>query len=100
MAHEKPTKERERRIAIVQHTKEKIVVKEGKKKKRAAQAIAKTILTFNKEEVDKLKGNASRDHMRAFKKAGAPNLQNVKAKTLVADEGKWTLPPEHAVPKP
>ena len=38
--------------------------------------------------------------MRAFKKAGAPALQNVKAKTLVADEGKWTLSPEHAVPKP
>ena len=47
--------------------------------------------------------------MRAFKKAGAPNLQNVKAKTLVADikyaikeaidlfnEEKWTLPPEYA----
>ena len=119
MAHEKPTKERERKIAIVQHTKEKIVVKEGKKKKCAAQAIqladcvAKVTLTFDKEEVDKLKGNALRDHMQAFKKAGAPNLQNVKAKTLVADirnvikeaidlfeEGKWTLPPEYAVPKP
>ena len=115
MAREKPTKEREKKITIVQHTKEKIVVKEGKKKKRAAQAIqlAKVTLTFNKEEVDKLKGNALRDHMRAFKKAGAPNLQNVKAKTLVADiknvikeaidlfeEGNWTLPPEYAVPKP
>ena len=32
LACEKPTKERERRIAIVQHTKEKIVVKEGKKR--------------------------------------------------------------------
>jgi hypothetical protein len=50
--------------------------------------------------------------MRDFKKAGAPNLQNVKAKTLVADirnsikeaidlftEGKWTLPPEYTAQK-
>ena len=50
--------------------------------------------------------------MRAFKKAGAPNLQNVKAKTLVVDirnaikeaidlfnEGKWMLPPEYAAPE-
>jgi len=118
LAREKPTKEKERKIAIVQHTEEKIAVKEGKKKKRAAQAVqladrvAKITLIFDKSEVDKLKGEKLKDHMRAFKKAGAPNLQNVKAKTLVADirnaikaaidlyeEGKWTLPPEFAAPK-
>ena len=50
--------------------------------------------------------------MRAFKTAGAPNLQNVKAKTLVADirnaikeaidlfnEGKWILPDKYAGPQ-
>ena len=38
LAHEKPTKEKERKSAIVQHTEEKIAVKAGKKKKREAQA--------------------------------------------------------------
>ena len=118
LACERPKKEKERKATIVQHTEEKIAVKEGKKKKRAAQAVqladcvAKITLIFDKSEVDKLKGEKLKDHMRAFKKAGAPNLQNVKAKTLVADirnaikeaidlfnEGKWMLPPEYAAPE-
>ena len=74
-----------------------------------ADCIAKITLIFDKAEADRLKGEKLKDHMRAFKNAGAPNLQNVKAKTLVADirnaikeaidlfnEGKWTPSAEYA----
>ena len=87
LSREKPTKEKERKAAIVKHTEEKIAVKAGNKKKREAQAaqladrVAKVTLIFDKDEVDKLKGEKLKDHMRAFKTAGAPNLKNVKAKT-------------------
>ena len=69
LAHEKPTKEKERRAAIVQHTEERIELKAGKKKKHEAQAaqladrVAKITLIFDKSEVDKLKGEKLRDHM-------------------------------------
>ena len=118
LAREKPTKEKERKAAIVKHTEEKIAVKAGKKKKREAQAaqladrVGKVTLIFDKNEVDRLKGEKLKDHMRAFKQAGAPNLQNVKAKTLVADirnaikeaidlfnEGKWKPPSQHTAPE-
>ena len=118
LAREKPTKEKERKAAIVQHTEEKIEVKEIKKKKRVAQAtqladrVAKVTLIFDKSEVDKLKGDKLRDHLRAFKKAGAPNIQNLKINAKVGEikngikqaidllnERIWELPPEYVAPK-
>ena len=44
----------------------------------------KVTLIFDKDEVNK-KGEKLKDHLRAFKTAGAPNFKNMKAKTLVAD---------------
>lgn len=69
LARKKPTKEKERKAAIVQHTEEKIALKEERKKKRTAQAVqladrvAKITLIFDKSEVDKLKGEKLKDHM-------------------------------------
>jgi len=69
LACEKPTKEKERKVAIVQHTEENIKVKEAKKKKCVAQAIqladcvAKVELIFDQSQVDKLKGHNLRDHL-------------------------------------
>ena len=94
LAREKPTKEKERKAAIVKHTEEKIAVKAEKKKKHEAQAdqladhVAKITLIFDKGEIDRLKGEKLKDHMRAFKQAGAPNLQNVKAKTFISKSVK------------
>jgi len=114
LAHEKPTKEKERKAVIVQHTEEKIEVKETKKRNRVVKAnqladrIAKIELIFDKGKIDKLKADNLRDHLRAFQKAGAPNVQSLKIRAKVGDikngikqaidlfnEGKWELPPKH-----
>ena len=114
LACEKPTKEKERKAVIVQHTEEKIEVKETKKRNRVVKAnqladrIAKIELIFDKGKIDKLKADNLRDHLRAFQKAGAPNVQSLKIRAKVGDikngikqaidlfnEGKWELPPKH-----
>ena len=91
LACEKPTKEKERKTAIVKHTEEKIEIKEVNKKKRAAQAtkladrVAKVKLIFDKKKVDRLRGDDLRDLLRVFKKAGAPNVQKMKIGAKVGE---------------
>jgi len=51
----------------------------------AAQHVASIELVFNKDEVEKLKGQNLKDHLKAFKAAGAPNLQDMPLNTRVGD---------------
>jgi hypothetical protein len=73
-------------VQIIDHEEGKIQQTNVAKKAKAETAarIAAVKLIWNKEEIQKLKGNTLKDHLRAFKKAGAPNLDKVNTNTPVA----------------
>lgn len=91
LAREKDTREKDRLLGIVEHNESRIQKKEAQKKKcedRATQAAARiaTIeLNFNKDEIDKMKGDTLRDHFVAFKEAGAPMPNSVKRSSKVGE---------------
>lgn len=89
--------DKKRRLEIIEHNEAKINEKQEaskQRKKKAANkaaAIAKVELIFDKEEIEKLKGEKLKDHLRAFKAAGAPGLEKVSTNTKVAEIRKGLL---------
>ena len=89
MARESRGEERKRREELVQHAEAKVAKKADDAKKRKAQAaavaqkIAGIKLILDKEQVVKLKGQALKDHLRAFQAAGAPNLKGITQSSKV-----------------
>ena len=81
--------EQARKQAIVEHAQAKIdkrVAAKAAKMERAAklaERVAAVKLIFDKEKVTKLKGESLKDHLQAYQKAGAPNLQNMSIRTTV-----------------
>jgi hypothetical protein len=73
--------ERMRKQAIVSHNEERIAKRTAAAKKRKdnatkrAERVAKIELIWVKDDIDKLKGQKLKDHLKAFQIAGAPNLQ-------------------------
>jgi serine phosphatase RsbU (regulator of sigma subunit) len=63
----------------------RLATREARKEKaeRRAERVAAVKLIFDKDEIKKLKGQSLKDHLDAFKKAGAPIPSNITAKTLV-----------------
>jgi len=82
--------EQAKRKAIVEHAQAKIdkrKVAKAAKLKKAAEVdgrVAAVKLIFDKEQIKKLKGQSLKDHLLAFKRASAPNLQNISIRTPVA----------------
>ena len=102
---------------LVEHNEERIQKKktavEKRRKKAAEQAdrVAGVILIFDRTEIIKLKGKKLKDHLLAYQKAGAPNLQGITVRSPVAqirealqaaadrkNAGKWT-PIMHSEPE-
>ena len=117
VSREKDTSEKEHLEDIVQHTEEKIAKRAAVKKQcteravQVAYCISQIALIFKEDEIDKLKGEKLKDHLQAFKNAGAPNLGTINSKTKVADKkeaikaairsynkGEWKLSSEYAAP--
>ncbi|KAF8808386.1 hypothetical protein BYT27DRAFT_7232639 [Phlegmacium glaucopus] len=117
VSRERDTSEKERLEQIVQHTEEKIAKKVAAKTKctehavQVADHISKVALIFKEDEIDKLKGEKLKDHLQAFKKAGAPNLGTINSKSKVAEKreaikaairsynkGEWKLSPKYVDP--
>jgi hypothetical protein len=46
--------------------------------------VAAVKLIFDKEQIKILKGNNLRDHLQAYQRAGAPNVQNMSPREAVA----------------
>ena len=111
LARVKDDSEKERKTQIVKHAEERIAVRVAAKKKRETKAletancISQIELQFDKKIIETTKGPALRDMVKAFIKAGAPNLGTVNSKTLVPglklalfqaidsfDKGEWKLP--------
>jgi hypothetical protein len=88
LAREATGEQRKWKEQLIQHTETKIAQKEERARVRkekaavAAQCVASVKLVFDKDEVRKLKGQNLKDHFRAFKAAGAPNLQEMCKLTL------------------
>lgn len=83
--------ELEKKKAIVEHAQVKVnrrIAAKAIRQEKAAM-IAKRVetvkLVFDKEKIKKLKGESLRDHLRAFKTAGAPNLKSMPIRTLVGN---------------
>jgi len=58
-----------------------------KKRKNAEEIacrVASVKLILEKDQIVNLKSQALKDHLKAFQKAGAPNIQNLNARTAVA----------------
>jgi hypothetical protein len=81
--------EENRKRMLVKHNEAKIQKRQAAletKKRNALQKagrIAAVTLIFDKEEVAKLKGEKLKDHLLAFKQAGAPGLQGITARSTV-----------------
>jgi hypothetical protein len=82
--------EHARKNAIVEHAQAKIDkrtagrVARKEKADKVAERVAAVKLIFDKEQIINLKGEGLKDHLQAFQKAGAPNLQNISIRTVVA----------------
>jgi hypothetical protein len=80
----------QKRMDMIEHAQAKAnkrLVATKKRKKNAqekADRVASVKLIFDKAEVSKLKGQRLKDHLAAFQRAGAPNLQNLTSRTTVA----------------
>jgi hypothetical protein len=89
MARESRGEEKKRREEMVLHAEARIAKQADAAKKRkakaaaAAQKIAGITLILNREEVVKLKGQALKDHLKAFQAAGAPNLKAIHSSSKV-----------------
>jgi hypothetical protein len=81
--------EENRKRMLVEHNEAKIQKRQAAletKKRNALQKagrIAAVTLIFDKEEVAKLKGEKLKDHLLAFKQAGAPGLQGITTRSTV-----------------
>jgi hypothetical protein len=92
LAHENDSRgtEKQKRMDMVEHAQAKVdkrLEATNKRKKKAqekADRVASVKLIFDKEKVKELKGQSLKDHLEAFQKAGAPNLQNLTSRTTVA----------------
>jgi hypothetical protein len=90
MARESRGEEKKRREEMVLHAEAKIAKQAAATKKRKAKAaavaqkIAGITLILDREEVVKLKGQALKDHLKAFQAAGAPNLKSINLSSKVA----------------
>jgi hypothetical protein len=90
MARESRGEEKKRREELVLHAEAKIAKQADASKKRkekaaaVAQKIADIKLILDREEVVKLKGQALKDHLKAFQAAGAPNLKTISLSSKVA----------------
>ena len=75
-----------------------------------AQRVPAVQLIFDKDKVIALKGQALKDHLKAFQNAGAPNVQTLSAQIAVAqireglkvaidlyNSGEWK-PTDHSQP--
>jgi hypothetical protein len=58
--------------------------KRKKNAKEKADRVASVKLIFDKEKVRELRGIKLKDHLEAFQRAGAPNIQNLTSRTAVA----------------
>jgi len=82
--------EQAKKKAIVEHAQAKIDRRKAARDARRGKAakvagrVAAVELVFDKEKIKKLKGENLRDHMQAFQRAGAPNLQDMSLRTPVA----------------
>ena len=82
--------EKQKKRDMIEHTQAKIdKQKEAfeKKRKTAAETacrVASVELILEKDQIVNLKSQALKDHLKAFQKAGAPNIQNLNARTAVA----------------
>ena len=89
MARESRGEEKRRREEFVLHAEAKVAKKReaAEKRKAKAAAVAEKIigikLILDREEVMKLKGQALKDHLKAFQAAGAPNLKGITQSTRV-----------------
>jgi hypothetical protein len=76
---------------IIEHTQEKVnkcaTARAARQEKTAKIAVrVKAVkLVFDKKKIGKLKGESLRDHLRAFQKAGAPNLQSMPVRKHVGN---------------
>ena len=90
IAQESRGEQKNRREKLVLHAEAKITKQTDAAKKRkakaaaAAQKIAGIKLILDREEVVKLKGQALKDHLKAFQAAGAPNLKTTTISSKVA----------------
>src|SRR4051812_21833891 len=69
--------------AIIEHVQAKVdkrmTLQAARQEKAAkvAERVEAVKLVFDKEKIKNLKGESLRDHLRAFQKAGAPNMQSM-----------------------
>jgi hypothetical protein len=108
--------EKQRKRDMLQHAQAKVdkCLKASQKRQKnaaeKAQRVAAVQLIFDKDKVIALKGQALKDHIKAFQNAGAPNVQTMSAKTAVAQireglkaaidlytSGEWK-PADHSQP--
>jgi len=117
VSRERDTSEKKHLEEIFQHTEEKFSKKTASQKQHTECAVQFKLhigLYFQsctEDEIDKLKGENLKDHVWAFKNAGALNLDTINSKTKVADKkeaikaairsynkGEWKLSSEPAIP--
>ena len=97
IAQESQGEEKQRKKELVDH-REAIrtnkLAKKAKKKKtdeETAHRLAGINLILDKDRVTSLKGQALKDHLKAFHNAGAPNLQNFKQSGAKVEEIRQVL---------
>ena len=82
--------EQAKKKAVVEHAQaridKRIAAKAARKEKAAEVAgrVAAVKLIFDKQQISKLKGQNLKDHLQAFQRAGAPNLEKMSLRTTVA----------------
>jgi hypothetical protein len=82
--------EQARKKAIVEHAQARVDKRIGaraaqkEKAAKVAHRVAAVKLIFDKEQIKILKGNNLRDHLQAYQRAGAPNVQNMSPREAVA----------------
>ena len=82
--------ENDKKREMIEHAQAKanqhMAASEKRKKNAAERAdrVAAVQLIFDKEKITALKGQALKDHLEAFQKAGAPNLQDLTPRSAVA----------------
>ena len=81
--------EKQRKREMIQHAQAKVNKRLEASQKRQknvaerAQRVAAVKLIFDKNQVMVLKGQALKDHLKAFQNAGAPNVKTMTAQTVV-----------------
>ena len=91
LAHENDSRstEKQNRMDMIEHAQakaDKQLAATTKRKENAqekADRVASVKLIFDKTKVSELKGQRLKDHLAAFQKAGAPNLQNLTSRATV-----------------